>query len=137
MRELLQCEGCGVCAVTGANVELDEKSPPVPLRRTPLVRRRQGSSWECPNCQARLQALVLAWGVNEVVIEACDRCDMVVLDRGELERVEAMLADSSPLQSADLGKLDTPSFEPGSGAEADAHALERPVRRFLRRLGLK
>jgi Zn-finger nucleic acid-binding protein len=132
MRELHECAACRIAVVSGANVALDESAPPVPLRRTLLVRESQASKSPCPSCAVPLSGLVLAWAEEAIAIESCDRCDVVVVDRGELDRIESMLDESSTLQSADLEAE-------AAGRVSDvpeARALERPIRRFLRRLHL-
>lgn len=133
MRELHECSICRIAVVSGANIEDDETSEPVPLRRSLLVRERVPSRWPCPACGITLGGLTLAWDGERTAIESCDACDLVVVDRGELDRIEAMLDESAPLQAADLGRVVTATADP---SEAEVAALERPIRRFLRALRL-
>jgi Zn-finger nucleic acid-binding protein len=132
MRELHECLACRVAVVSGANVALDENAPPVPLRKTLLVRERHTATSPCPACRVPLSALVLAWAEESLAIESCERCDVVVVDRGELERIESMLDESSTLQSADFDR----AIASATYADEEAAALERPLRRFLRRIHL-
>lgn len=132
VRQMVECPGCGLAAISGANVELDERAPPVPLRRTPLVRGSEPSNLPCPTCAVALQSLRLAWDTRELRIEGCDRCDLVLVDRGELDRIESMLAESAPLQSTDLDRAAHGSVL----HEADVVALQPPLLRLLHRLGL-
>jgi HAMP domain-containing protein len=57
----------------------------------------------------------------------------VVVDRGELDEIEAMLDESAPLQATDLGQVAAATSDPPADEVA---ALERPLRRFLRALRL-
>lgn len=133
MRELFECHTCRVAVVSGANIHEDETAEPVPLRRSLLVRERVPSTWPCPACGIALGGLTLAWGGEHLVIESCEVCDVVVVDRGELERIEEMLDESATLQTADLGRVVAATGEP---LDADVAALERPIRRFLRAIRL-
>jgi Zn-finger nucleic acid-binding protein len=133
VRSLLECARCGVAAVSGANIEYDPRLPPTPLRRTPLVRDRAPAPQPCLGCAAQLLSLRLEWHTREVVIESCERCDTLFLDRGELDAIRAMLAASAPLRTTDLARRapHTPLDDD------DVAALKPPWSRWLHRLGLR
>lgn len=133
VRSHLECPQCGLAAVSGANVEYDPRQPPTPLRRTPLVRERLAAPLPCLGCAVQLTSLRLEWHAREVVIEACERCDTVFLDRGELDAIAAMLAASTPLRTTDLAaRAPKTPLE-----EDDIAAMKPPFERWLRRLGLR
>ena len=133
MRELFECASCRVAVVSGANIHDDETAEPIPLRRSLLVRERVPSKWPCPACGIALGGLTLAWDEEHLVIESCDACDVVVVDRGELDRIEAMLDESATLQSSNLAEVAAQTADP---VDAEVAALERPIRRFLRAIRL-
>ncbi len=126
------CPRCGITAMSGANVEVDRKRPPTPLRRTPLVSQRKQSLWSCTTCNVPLLSLRLEWDTRHVVVEACERCDVLFLDRGELDTVEAMVAESTPLRTANLAAI--PPKTPVD--KDDLTAMQHPIGRWLRRLGI-
>lgn len=132
MRELHECSSCRLAVVSGANVRDDESGPAMPLRRTLLVRSSRSSKWPCPACAIPLSALTLSWAGDALGIESCDRCDVIVVDRGELDRIEVMLDESAALQGADVDRVlaSVPADDEGT------RLLERPLRRFLRAIHL-
>lgn len=134
MRQLDECPRCHVAVLSGANILDDEDAPPVPIRRSLLCRSRDSSRWPCPACGVALAGLTLAWAQVRVAIESCERCDLVIVDRGELDRVEEMLDESAALQTADLAHVAATTSEPTA---EDVASLERPIRRFLRALRLR
>ena len=132
MRSLLECPSCRLAVVLGALVHLDDAGPPVSLSRTPLVRKDVTARWPCPTCGLALRALTLAWASDALAVESCSTCDLVIVDRDELERIEGMLGDSSDLQRSDLSAVAAATRI----SDDEVGALERPIRRFLRSIRL-
>ena len=66
-------------------------APPVPIDRRELERRLN-----CPACRSHMEVHPY-YGPGNVVIDTCDRCDMVWMDGGELQQIEdAPGADRGP-----------------------------------------
>jgi Zn-finger nucleic acid-binding protein len=69
-------------AITGRRArEFGEPAPPVPLDRRELER-----AVVCPSCRAQMDVHPY-YGPGNVVIDSCQRCDVIWLDFGELEQI--------------------------------------------------
>ena len=85
------CERCGGLAMirtSFADVVNHRRAwasgPPVtPLPLDPRELERQV---DCPGCDGRM-AVHPYYGPGNVVIDTCDRCDMIWVDRGELQQI--------------------------------------------------
>lgn len=95
--------------------------PPSPLNRSDLER-----VVTCPSCTQRM-ATHPYYGPGNVVIDSCDRCDVVWLDYGELKQIaEAPGADRGVRKRVQRPTSDTivPSTRAGVGDESVAGGLD-------------
>jgi Zn-finger nucleic acid-binding protein len=113
--EARYCEGCrGVLLSRGQFVEIVDSrravrsTPPVPA--APIDIRDLQRSIQCPTCSNNMSTHPY-YGPGNVVIDTCDRCDVVWLDFGELRQIV-----DAP--GRDRGAGARPRLE-GSGEERD------------------
>ena len=79
------------------------------LARSMLVRER-APTVSCTACLATMERLTLSWGEHWVQIEECPRCERVLLDSGELERIRTLVSavNARPVASSQAPPNDPP-----------------------------